>query len=234
MSPFTVPDERPFLEAILEDPENDVPRLIFADWLEDRGDPRAEFIRVQCELAALEEDDLQHERLSAREHELLRQHGDRWKEGLPEIVQRAYFERGFVGSIGCTSEEFLRNVDEVWNRNPVYSLLVRCTDPEHIDALKAIASLGFLRELCVRLGDAGAVALAGCPYLSQLTMLDLSHNYIRVDGAEALANSPHLDSFRTLILDHNDFGRVEPSLWHVPRTSANSNTSHSQPTRLVN
>ena len=42
-----------FLRDICEHPEDDTPRLIFADWLEDHGEPeRAEFIRVQCELAA--------------------------------------------------------------------------------------------------------------------------------------------------------------------------------------
>jgi uncharacterized protein (TIGR02996 family) len=34
-----------FLEAICANPDDDVPRLIFADWLEERGDPRGEFIR---------------------------------------------------------------------------------------------------------------------------------------------------------------------------------------------
>jgi uncharacterized protein (TIGR02996 family) len=40
-----------FLRAILESPEDDAPRLVFADALEEEGDPRGEFIRVQCELA---------------------------------------------------------------------------------------------------------------------------------------------------------------------------------------
>lgn len=41
------------LQAILEDPANDQPRLVAADWLEENGeDARAEFIRVQCELLA--------------------------------------------------------------------------------------------------------------------------------------------------------------------------------------
>jgi uncharacterized protein (TIGR02996 family) len=34
-----------FLRAILASPEDDVPRLIYADWLEERGDPRAELLR---------------------------------------------------------------------------------------------------------------------------------------------------------------------------------------------
>src|SRR5262245_22546514 len=40
--------------AIIADADDDGPRLIYADWLEDHGDPvRAEFIRVQCRLADL-------------------------------------------------------------------------------------------------------------------------------------------------------------------------------------
>lgn len=47
-------DEAGLLAAILESPEGDGPRLIYADWLEENGKPeRASFIRVQCELARL-------------------------------------------------------------------------------------------------------------------------------------------------------------------------------------
>jgi uncharacterized protein (TIGR02996 family) len=38
--------EEAFLGAILAEPGNDLPRLIYADWLEERGDPRAELLRV--------------------------------------------------------------------------------------------------------------------------------------------------------------------------------------------
>lgn len=44
-------DHASFLAAIIADPDADAPRLTYADWLEERGDPRAAFIRVQCELA---------------------------------------------------------------------------------------------------------------------------------------------------------------------------------------
>ena len=40
-----------FLKAILDDPDNDALRLVYADWLDEHGEPeRAEFIRVQIEL----------------------------------------------------------------------------------------------------------------------------------------------------------------------------------------
>src|SRR5688572_3979360 len=46
------------LTDILEDPEDDAPRLVYADWLDEHasdesGHARAEFIRVQIELARL-------------------------------------------------------------------------------------------------------------------------------------------------------------------------------------
>jgi uncharacterized protein (TIGR02996 family) len=50
-----VPTEAGFVEAIVTRRGDDAPRLIFADWLEEHGAAeRAEFIRVQCELARLE------------------------------------------------------------------------------------------------------------------------------------------------------------------------------------
>jgi uncharacterized protein (TIGR02996 family) len=44
------------LADVLENPTDDVPRLVYADWLDDHGDPaRAEFVRVQVEVAGLSE-----------------------------------------------------------------------------------------------------------------------------------------------------------------------------------
>jgi uncharacterized protein (TIGR02996 family) len=51
-----VSPEEAFRADMIEHPDDDAPRLIFADWLEERGGEgdaeRAEFIRVQYELAA--------------------------------------------------------------------------------------------------------------------------------------------------------------------------------------
>jgi uncharacterized protein (TIGR02996 family) len=58
-----------FLRAILDNPDDDTPRLVYADWLEEQGDPRGEFIRLQCLLARMPYDDparREAESLSAR------------------------------------------------------------------------------------------------------------------------------------------------------------------------
>jgi len=40
-----------FLETIRQNPEDDAPRLVYADWLEEQGDIRAEFLRLEVQWA---------------------------------------------------------------------------------------------------------------------------------------------------------------------------------------
>ena len=44
-------DDTDFLRAIQENPEDDRARLLYADWLEQRGDIRGEYLRLDCQLA---------------------------------------------------------------------------------------------------------------------------------------------------------------------------------------
>src|SRR5436190_18493696 len=77
-----------FLSDICEHPDDDAPRLVFADWLSDHGEAdRAEFIRVQIELAKLAEDDPRRPALSRREEELWEAHEDRWRAESPHLAR---------------------------------------------------------------------------------------------------------------------------------------------------
>jgi uncharacterized protein (TIGR02996 family) len=96
----------PFLEAIRGEPDEDVHRLVFADWLEEHGDPdRAELIRVQCDLARLPNDDPRRAELEVREIRLLAEHAAEWAAPWPAFgnwwyagdeALRAVFRRGFI------------------------------------------------------------------------------------------------------------------------------------------
>lgn len=54
-------DEAAFLAAIQASPADAILPLVYADWLQERGDPRAEFVRLQHQLATTL-DRLQHVR----------------------------------------------------------------------------------------------------------------------------------------------------------------------------
>ena len=67
--------EDALLQAVIDDPDDDGVRLVYADFLEEHGEPqRADFIRVQIELSLLRENDPRRGDLEARERALLKEH----------------------------------------------------------------------------------------------------------------------------------------------------------------
>jgi uncharacterized protein (TIGR02996 family) len=59
-----------FLRAIAEHANDDSYRLVFADWLEERGDWRAEFLRLDCKLRAMTGEEAMFADLKSRWEEL--------------------------------------------------------------------------------------------------------------------------------------------------------------------
>jgi uncharacterized protein (TIGR02996 family) len=47
-------EDAEFLKAIRAAPADDLPRLVYADWLDERGRPGGEFLRIDCQIAALD------------------------------------------------------------------------------------------------------------------------------------------------------------------------------------
>jgi uncharacterized protein (TIGR02996 family) len=71
-------DHQTFFQAIQDRPDDDAPRLVFADWLEERGEvERAEFIRTQCQLARQADPP---RALADRIEELLTVHQEEWTD----------------------------------------------------------------------------------------------------------------------------------------------------------
>src|SRR6476660_8352291 len=89
-------DSPALLAAIRQAPADDAPRLVYADWLDEHGQPeRAEFIRIQCELARRKT-----KALRGREAEMLAAHHDAFAGHLAAPGLRFRFERGFIVAFG--------------------------------------------------------------------------------------------------------------------------------------
>ncbi|QEL14613.1 TIGR02996 domain-containing protein [Limnoglobus roseus] len=59
-----------FLRAISAAPNDNTVRLVYADWLEERGDPRSEFVRIQVQVRETARTDESFFGLQAREQEV--------------------------------------------------------------------------------------------------------------------------------------------------------------------
>jgi uncharacterized protein (TIGR02996 family) len=51
-NPTFTAEDKAFLRAILDDPADTTARLVYADWLDDRSDPRGTYLRVEMDLRA--------------------------------------------------------------------------------------------------------------------------------------------------------------------------------------
>lgn len=87
--------DNPFLRALLAQPDDDTLRLAMADWLDENDDPaRAEFIRVQIELARGVENRDRRSALEVRQAELLISHEKEWAKPLLEALDGKEIEAG--------------------------------------------------------------------------------------------------------------------------------------------
>src|SRR5262245_7310286 len=109
-----------FLQAIREDPDDDTPRLVYADWLEENGDePRDAFIRLGCALARLPRDHPDYHRLLVRESSMI----ETWKEEWfgPFRQRCAYWEcrRGFMDEVHLDAVPFVAEGGQVFSLHPI-------------------------------------------------------------------------------------------------------------------
>ena len=86
------------LAKVKSDPTNDQRRLELADWLEERGDPRGQRIRMECEMATLSRYDPRYYELVARTKEL-RSAWVAWCKAAPYPFASRELNRGLLGMV---------------------------------------------------------------------------------------------------------------------------------------
>ncbi len=166
-------NETAFLQSIATNHADNVARLVFADWLEERGEsPRADLLRVQCELASSKiSDDRRHE-LRVRERELLDAHRQPWCQAFGLPIEDVCFERGLIGKMRLSE----------WAGG---KLLGSACMPR-------LATVTELDLSALELGDAEMKAFAKTAHFPAMRKLILSDNSITNVGATALASAAGL------------------------------------------
>ena len=209
--------EAAFLRDVADHPADDAPRLVYADWLEENGQPeRAEFIRVQIEHAGLDPDDFRRLPLAERARALQKEHGQRWCEGLPAWDDTSWwFKRGFVSGVVCPIERFLAGAEELRRLVPLEWADLREAVPERLRDLADGPELAGLNHLALwgrgddRLGPDAARTLVRCRHLGALRGLGLTCQRIGNEGIRVLAGAEGLGPLECLYLDHNFINRWE-------------------------
>ena len=190
-------DGEALLRAVCENPRDDTPRLIYADWLEENGQPeRAAFIRFSCEYPNPLLSYPQGRELLERS----RQFDDwevKWGAELPALPgvkwDTVLLERGFTTSVTFSSAKaFTAHADAVFAAAPVQRLCVKQVTARTSAAVIGSPYLRRLTQLILwgRCGAAGGRRFADCPYVSQLEALCLWCGCAD-DAAEALAACPN-------------------------------------------
>ncbi len=200
-----------FLAAVRDAPDDDAPRLIFADWLDDHGDAdRAAFIRAQVRLARLAPHAPERLDLEDEADDLLRRHPE-WAGRLPELAQRWAFRRGFVEAVTLHSGDFLCYASGLTADFPLREVCFLHAG-EQVGALARSPHLAGVESLAFRvvphvtadrLRPEPLGELFASPHLGRLSVLDLSACGVEWQQVQMLLGSPLLARLRRLDLSNN-------------------------------
>jgi len=174
--------ERAYVEAIRAQREDDAPRLAYANWLQERGDPRGEFIQAQVrwyqahlalDVAAMQ----QHARHWALHYKKA------WLGPLEALgLYGVQFRRGFVEAGTIDLADFLANADRIFELAPLLHELN--TSHKEPDWLLRLAEFPALRRL-------DAVKLMGAPVMG---------GPVSADALRTFASSPNAANLRSVDL----------------------------------
>lgn len=187
-------DDREMIEAIVAAPDDDGPRLVYADWLTEQQRPLGEFITLQVQRARGKVS----KEARAREDELLASHRKELLGPFEAVVARSglRFERGFLVTARATSTvpkhpltRLLQEVtfDEGFSPGARFDSLTRAVGPDLGQRNKLAAVAPKLNDWNIEPSnwDECLPVLAKLP-LTDLTLRDVSRLGVVLGGLRAM------------------------------------------------
>jgi uncharacterized protein (TIGR02996 family) len=222
-----MPADDALLEACRWAPDDDAPRLVWADAV---GGERGELVVLQCDLArgGLSPADAAARR--RRERELIARHGDAWA-GLGDLDCRYELRRGFVEAIEVDARTFAAHGEAIFESAPLLRTLTATgltvtPDEDPLERLRRLVDAPAfwrlhgldLTGVAIRAqaydydpgfdgrGDEAARLLADSGALAQLEALGISSSGLTASGAHQLVASGELAQLEALWLPGHDLG----------------------------
>jgi uncharacterized protein (TIGR02996 family) len=225
--PAPLPDEQAaLLRAIIANPDDDAPRLVYADWLQEHGDEeQATFIRGGITLAGMKKRAKGLAALVERLRELAEERCYDWYAplGIPDRAAIDRYERGFPHRVtfdGAAS--FFASADALFAFVPIRGLEIMAHGGNEYedgagefenDTLPRFGAVPGLRRLTHlwlhghdQIADDAWGKFFRSLHLAGLTFLSLSTCGIYESEARELAKSPALAGLTELDLSYNSIG----------------------------
>ncbi len=202
--------ELELLQAVVNEPDDVVPRLVLADWYEEQGDVRGEFVRLQLQLAEPNLSESERGRLRTRAGHLLRANVRQWnaplhrllaRSGLPNAVGsrrkpiRGWrYERGFVEELTVDVATFVEHADLLNQIGPLCKLILTGFDYRNVEPVRRLASqpcLARIESIVVeewQFRRSHLVALASSPHLRQDAQIE--HQGVKTSPETVWKNFP--------------------------------------------
>jgi uncharacterized protein (TIGR02996 family) len=198
--------ERSFLASISETPENLTARLVYADWLAERGDPRAEYLRLHNEFLQTGYQSPRHEALALASalddlewlrfielHDVLHRVTRRCGGRLPAALSMLWRESVWMSDPRQQEDDYYPDLDKVGATTEVL-LFLECVDmtsfyleknPEIRDAFLAMFSqiefVGWERDNNLAFG-LWRYTNGVSPMAAPIVTLDIECNFALVAG----------------------------------------------------
>jgi uncharacterized protein (TIGR02996 family) len=176
------------IAAIAAAPDDDAPRLVYADWLIERGEAVGELIALQCRLGTRPSAEI-----AARVEQLRRDLQPVWLDPLLAIAPGGYeLRRGFVehAELFVAARTLGEQLEQLFSRAP----LLRSIGMPGATAHAITAAMARVTSLALHeLGsdnDDNAAAIAASPHLSRLRRLEITNGRLDDRTVAAFCGCP--------------------------------------------
>jgi uncharacterized protein (TIGR02996 family) len=197
-------EEVALIRSIVANPDDDAPRLVYADWLDEHEQAdRAQFIRLQCQI----------ETLRVEEQSLLDRHHREWGQELSDNGANHWvFHRGFPEEISITLRDFLETHADLNAITPLRHLQFTGANDDELATLATLPVMSQVRVLelgrpaahadmaAAAYGPDGIRALSESNYLSGLRKFSLHSHQVGMEGAQLIAAAPTFSNLTHLAL----------------------------------